>query len=104
MLTSVEVSEDISKPHRDKKQNEKPIEFDLHSLNSPLDDLTAWRLDVDQKTKYFQTQLFKPDLPRRCQNIVKTCTLKYKRCFYCGSEEHLQTGCLKRLQDRKKKK
>ena len=36
--------------------------------------------------------------------MVKTCTLKYKRCFYCGSEEHLQTCCLKRLQDRKTKK
>ena len=39
-----------------------------------LDDLTAWRIDVDQKNKYFQSY----DLPRRCQNCVNAdaCTIK----------------------------
>ena len=102
---TIQASENISKPHRDKKQKEKPIEFDFHSLNSTLNDLTARRIDVDQKKhKYFQTRLFKPDLPHRCQNRIKTYALKCKHCFYCGSEEHLQTGCLERLQDRKAKK
>ena len=54
---TIEAPEDISKPHRDKKQKEKPTDFDLHSLNSTLDDLTAWRIDVDQKNKYFQTHV-----------------------------------------------
>ena len=56
------------------------------------------------KNKYFQTRLYKPDLPLRCQNCVNTDSLKCKHCFYCGLAEHLQTGCLKRLQDRKTKK
>ena len=42
MSTSVEVSEDISKPLMDKKQNQKPNEFDSHSLKSMPDDLTTW--------------------------------------------------------------
>ena len=54
---AIEAPEDIRKPHRDKKQKEKPTDFDLYSLNSTLDDLTAWQIDVDQKNKYFQTHV-----------------------------------------------
>ena len=101
---AIGASEDFSKPHRYKKQNQKPIEFDFHSLQSTLDDLTAWQIDVDQKNKYFQTRLSKPDRPHICQNGVKTDALKCKHCFYCGSAEHFQTGCLKKLQNKKGKK
>ena len=48
---TIEASDDMSKLHRDKKQNQKAIEFDFHSLKSMLDDLTEWRIDVDQKNK-----------------------------------------------------
>ena len=40
-LHAIEDSENISKPQRDTKQNQKPIEFDFHSLKSTLDDLIA---------------------------------------------------------------
>ena len=68
-----------------------------------LDDLTAWQINTDKKYKYFQTQLPKPDLHRRCRICIKTDALRCKHCFYCASAKHLQTGCLKRLQDRKTK-
>ena len=100
---TIKASEDISTPLGNKKQNQKPIEFDFHSLKSTLDDLIAWRINVDQKNNHFQTRLSKPDILRRCQNCVKTDALKCKHCFYCSSAEHLQTGCLKRLQGRQTK-
>ena len=41
ICTSAEISEDITKPHRDKKQNQKPNEFDSCSLKSMPDDFTT---------------------------------------------------------------
>ena len=69
-----------------------------------LDDLTALQMNVDQINKYIQTGLCKHNLPCGCKNCVQTGALKCKYCFYWGSAEHLQIGCLKRLQDRKTKK
>ena len=94
--TSVEVSEDITKPHRDKKQNQKPNEFDSHSLKSMPYDLTTLGINLIKKDTFFQTQLSKLDLPGRCQNCIRTGALKCKHYFHCGLAEHLQTGCLKR--------
>ena len=60
---TTEASVDITKPHRDKKQNQKPIEFDLHSLKSTLDELTTWRIDVDQKINTFRLDYPNPMSP-----------------------------------------
>lgn len=72
---TIEASEDISKPFRDKKQNQKPIEFEFHSLKSMLDDLTAWQIDINQKSKYFQIIETRP--PLELSKLCKSRRIKF---------------------------
>lgn len=73
-VNTTEDSEDISKPYKDKKQNQKSTKFYFHSLKSMLHDLTALRIDNDKK------KLIHSDSIIQIQSPFQMSKLRKNRC------------------------
>ena len=89
-----------------KKQNktekdDSKLLTELQSLKISLDKISKWKDNFSRDSPRLARQNNK--LPHRCS----ACSQKNQKCnhsYFCGSDEHFQAGCNKRMNSLKNKK
>ena len=101
---------DISKLESSEEKQIKSEKIDnkllteLQSLKVSLDEISKWQDNYVRDSSRLPRQNNKQNLPRRCSECLKNKNQKCDHCYFCGSDEHFQTGCKKRLNSLKNPK
>lgn len=101
---------DVSKIESSEEKQTKTEKIDnkllteLQSLKVSLDEISKWKDNYVRDSSRSPNHNNKQNLPRRCSECLKNKTPKCDHCYFCGSDEHFQTGCKKRLNSLKNKK
>ena len=98
--TDVSKIESSEKKQNKTEKNDSKLLTELQSLKISLDEISKWKDNFSRDSSRLARQNNK--LPRRCS----ACSQKNQKCdhYFCGSDEHFQAWCKKRMNSLKNQK